>query len=406
MVKKELGGVKTYVITSAQGIQNPHSAEMFGKDNSKGSPNKQLIENIEKYAKKEDGELRIVAIAGSYVNEMELDASLRERNDVYMNKKTFARLEAQRAREKSQRDKWEEAREIAENSEKEFKRKYPCRFFRDEISDKAYHDVEKKLNKKVGLIGIPEPPQNRDPTSGNTDLTSHLEESVIFGSPKQRLKPVAKNMSGKHPRIIVTTGCCTHPNYNETNRMGNRAARDHQYGFVVVDVLGDEFYLPRLVPARKDGTFVDMGVKYSPGKDPIKVKTTSLILGDLHIPNQDSRAIKASEEMVDYFKPGEVYIHDAFDAQSINVHNLDDELIAMWNYEERISNLEEEVSLVRDYLIKTAEQMPYGKVRVVASNHDDMLRRWLAKGRYRGDGQNARFAHKIISKINPTDMKL
>ncbi|MBS3094784.1 hypothetical protein J4474_03895 [Candidatus Pacearchaeota archaeon] len=398
---------RTYVLTAAQGIQTPQSASSYGRDASKGAPNENLIENIEKYTRDQKGDLRILCIAGSYVNEIEMDPFFQSKENIYMYKKTFARLQSQRDLEELRRELWEIAKEKAEFSERDFNRRCPEKFFwGGEIPDTEYPDIDKKLNRKVGIIGIPEPPQNRDPTSGNTDLTSHLEESVIFGSPKQRLKPVAKNMNGKYPRIIMTTGCCTHPNYNETNNRGNRAARDHQYGFTVVDVLGNELYLPRLVPARKDGTFVDMGIKYSSGKDPEKVNTAAFVIGDPHIPNQDPKAIKATGEMIDDFQPKQIYIHDGFDSQEVNGHNADDELINMWNYEEGISNLEKGVSLYRDFLIEIAERAPYAKIFDVASNHADMIRRWLASGRYRNDRENARFAHKIMAKIKRNDWPL
>lgn len=53
---------KTYVITSAQGIQNPYSARMYGRDSTKGKPNLPLIKNMESYAKKENAELQICGI--------------------------------------------------------------------------------------------------------------------------------------------------------------------------------------------------------------------------------------------------------------------------------------------------------------------------------------------------------
>jgi hypothetical protein len=93
----------------------------------------------------------------------------------------------------------------------------PDVLFLENIPDKIYPDIETKLNSKIGIIGLPEPSQNRDPTSGNMDLPNRLEESIIFGHPKQRLKPSPKNQNGKFPRLVITPGCCTYPNYNATN---------------------------------------------------------------------------------------------------------------------------------------------------------------------------------------------
>ena len=66
---------KTYVITAAQGIQNPYSAHHYGRDASKGEVNEPLLKNIERFVKDHEGELEICAIPGAYVNEIELDKS-------------------------------------------------------------------------------------------------------------------------------------------------------------------------------------------------------------------------------------------------------------------------------------------------------------------------------------------
>jgi hypothetical protein len=94
---------QTYVITAAQGMQNPASVEHYGRDNSKGRPNISLIKNIEKYTKQNSGELRICAVAGSYVNEIELDSFFQKKDNVFMDEDAFKRLEAQRKRESERR---------------------------------------------------------------------------------------------------------------------------------------------------------------------------------------------------------------------------------------------------------------------------------------------------------------
>ena len=95
------------------------------------------------------------------------------------------------------------------------------------------------------------------------DLPNKYGKSIIFPHTKQRFKPAPKNLGGKLPRIVMTTGCCTYPNYNGSNRRGRKAIRDHSYGFAIVEIISNKLYLSRIVPAQKDGTFIDMGIKYS-----------------------------------------------------------------------------------------------------------------------------------------------
>ena len=387
---------KVYVITAAQGIQNPASASKYGRDSSKGRPNVPLIKNIEKYVEDNHGELRICAIAGSYVNEIETHSFFHDRSNIYMDEDAFNRLGAQREREEERRT----------TKEGELLR-YPQHYFWHEIPDVDHPKTDRILNSKISLIGLPEPPQNQDPLSGNLDLSQYVEKSIIFPHTKQRFKPVPKNLGGKLPRIVMTTGCCTHPNYNGSNRRGRKAIRDHQYGFAVVETIDNKLYLPRLVPAQKDGTFIDMGIKYSAKTGRIsRAKTQALILGDIHCPNQDEKTMQANFEMIDYFKPSELYIHDLFDGVSVSPHTAEDEIEHMFLAESGMNKLEDEVEKCYDLLMGISRHMGKRKVKVIASNHDDFLRRWLTSGSYRKEPHNARFAHKIYSKIQPEQWPL
>lgn len=385
---------KTYVITAAQGVQNPSSARKYGRDSSKGRPHTPLIKNMENYVSdKKNASLEICAVSGSYVNEIEMHSILRERGDVRMNKAVFARLEAQRKKENNQR--------LRENPPD------PHYFFERVIPSNIYRDIPEKINSKFHLVSNPTPSQNQDPLTGNLDLAQvYIGTSVVFPHPKQRLKPAPKNLSGKLPRIVMTTGACTLANYNTTNSLGARAARQHQYGFVVVDVLSDRIYLPRIVPAQKDGSFVDMKRRYTLGEEAKEIKTEVLVLGDLHCPMQDPVTMIANLEMIDFFNPKQIVIHDLFDGKSISHHTWNDDIERMLLAEEGNADLENELENCLYTLGDIASRAKGNEVVIVASNHDVFLNRWLSEGRYRRDGKNVRIAHKILGKIERGDWPL
>ncbi|MEM4719565.1 MAG: hypothetical protein QXG18_01735 [Candidatus Pacearchaeota archaeon] len=123
-------------------------------------------------------------------------------------------------------------------SEKEM----PMQYFWDEIPEEEYKRLDVLyLNKKIAVIEPHTPPQNEDPARGNRDLAQdYLGVSIVMPHPKQRLVSIPKDLAGKLPRVFLTTGCCTYPNYNETNSLGKRAARHHQYGFAAVDILEEK----------------------------------------------------------------------------------------------------------------------------------------------------------------------
>src|SRR5680860_1415097 len=95
---------KTYVITAAQGIQNPYSARMYGRDISKGAPNIPLIKNIESYVEANNAELQIHSINGANCNEIELHPFFENRDDVYVDVDSKKRNLQNREKEAVKRD--------------------------------------------------------------------------------------------------------------------------------------------------------------------------------------------------------------------------------------------------------------------------------------------------------------
>jgi hypothetical protein len=266
---------QSYIITAAQGTQCPDNARKYGKNSSAGAPHEDFLEGIKAFAKSTRAQTLIQAIQGSYVSEMELAKYFRDRlessKDVFMETPRLRRLNAQRKDEEARREAWRENR--AEHPQST--RKMPMHHFWTEIPSTQYGTLNfRRLNKKIAIFAPQDPSQNEDPTVGHKDLSQdYLGVSVILPHTKQRLVSVSKDVAGKLPRLLLTTGCCTHPNYNETNRTGKKAVRHHQYGFCVVDVTDERIYLPRLVPARTDGTFIDLGTKYFKDKDPVNDRT-------------------------------------------------------------------------------------------------------------------------------------
>ena len=394
-VKEETNGnsyPKTYAITAAQAIQNPYSARMYGKVANAGSANKPFLRSLERYCEANNATQIIQAIRGSYVNEIELSKFFRERDDAVMENAAFRRLCAERTRENLKREIWE----MYMGKHPDSQRTMPMHYFWDDIPKDEYPILNaKELNKKISVIEPQTPPQNENPATGNRDIPQdYMGGSIIMPSPKQIFTSIPKALGGKFPKVLLTTGCCTHPNYNDTNSRGKKAKRHHQYGFVAVDILDGRTYLPRVVPALEDGTFIDLGIKYTPGQKPRKIKTKALVLGDIHVPFQDYKAIKASFEMIKTFKPESIFVHDILDFYCINHHNSKDLLWKMLLAERGLDVLENELEAGLKLLKKLSSAAP-GNIYVVPSNHDQFLPRWINE-QLTKDPRNMRMAGKII----------
>lgn len=413
---------KTYAITSAQGIQSPYSAKMYGRDTSKGKPNIPLIKNIENYIEFHKGELQIHSLVGANVNEVELDPFFHNRNDVYIENDSNCRNLQNRTKEQAKRDahyskksKWEDKKDSKiksiKESEEDFKTfevgsddcpyNLPMHYFWEEIPQTNWPLTGKRLNFNVRTLGIPVRPQNKNPLNGKDTFTKDYEggSSVIIPSPKRMMRPVAQGQAGDYPHILLNTGACTFPNYNFGD-LGFMAKRDHTYGFVAVDILDNKIHLTRIVPAQKNGTFVDLGIKYQEGKDPEKIKTVALVVGDSHFVEINPKVNAANMRMMQALKPAHTHLNDSFAALSITIHEADDPIRAYRKFMLGISNLEKELSLTGEYIAKNAKiaQEWGGKININFSNHDDMIYRWLATEKYRKDKENRLTAHKILAQ--------
>lgn len=440
---KEKGGerTKTYVITAAQGIQNPYSARMYGLDESKGEPNVPLIKTIENYVEDCGGELQIHSIVGANCNEIELHPFFHKRDDVYVESDSKKRNLQNRVKEQAKRDAYEKRKDkwVATQERKanrvaqkdaiqdlrdeygkdwknhldelgglekievnadDFPHQMPKHYFHNEIPQTDYKIIGQRLNSNVRTANIPIKPQNKLPLNGKEFLTKEYGgSSVVLASPKRMMVPVPKGSSNEYPHLLMTTGVCTHPNYNFGDA-GYIARETHRYGFAVVDVINDKIFLPRIVPAHKNGTFIDLGIKYSKGNPPERAVVSALDVGDSHFAEINPKIDRVNMEMMELLKPKETYLNDAFAALTVSNHEKDDAIRMARLQVTGLKSLERELGLTGGYIARVAEAAAkWGGVTYVKySNHDDMLYRWLASNSFLKDPENRLTAHKILAE--------
>lgn len=342
---------RTYVITSAQAMQSEEHAKIYGKDSSKGAPNIKLIEGLEKLCGEGDGELLILSMSGMNLSETEL-------HPYFNNKKVLYSMK----------------------------------------------EKECQLNQNIKLSGMIEPPQNMD-IPNTRDRFVQKDQSVIMAHSKQRLRCVPTG-NKKLPKIIATTGCCTIPNYNinRKNATGNRRAdialRDHTYGAIIVEVVNATHYNLRHIPAQGNGKFVDMGIKFDGNKKPQKIRVEALVLGDLHVGETDEKTMKANYEMIDFFKPKRLFIHDLADSYSINPHEKEDCVIQAIKSRLGMLDLDKELEGYYHVLLNLGKAMgKRSEILIVPSNHDNFIYRYIADGNFPKDPINAEVGSYLFNKV-------
>lgn len=263
---------------------------------------------------------------------------------------------------------------------------------------------DKNLNEKIKVMNNSITPQQIDPVTGLGRFTQS-DVTTIFASPKQRLK-VIPNSNESLPKILMTTGAITHPNYKD-DRIGKIAAKDHVYGAIVVETEGPTTYHYRQLTANRNGEFVDLGLKYTPkGTEPCGLE--ALIVGDWHVKDTNPEVKRAIYEIIRELKPKRIILHDFNNGHSTNPHEEEKFINMAMAYAQGRASLEQEL---RDdcadlHEIRTvAGDEP--EIVIVRSNHDEFIDRYLQKGRYLKEPHNWRVGHQLaLACYDPENPKL
>lgn len=216
------------------------------------------------------------------------------------------------------------------------------------------------------------------PLSGLNGLSA--SESCIFGHPRVHMAfmPVPK---GHAPKIMMTTGACTLPNYTDS-KTGKKGQFHHIYGFVIVTE-GNIHY----VTANEDGSFIDMEWQVIDRRVTKAPRVAALVLGDIHTSKLDQEARERIRNRIITVNPKMVVLHDVMDAESINPHEEKNAVLKVKRFESGRNSLANEIDDTLDFLAEL--KLLCDNIVVVASNHDNMLDRYIINMDWRKDIPNA-----------------
>lgn len=270
-----------------------------------------------------------------------------------------------------------------------------------------------KLNNNLQIHQFHLRPQQVDPATGLPRFVQR-GTSLIYASPKQRLKTIPHSNT-KMPKMLITTGACTQPNYAtghdvsaERRRLGEIAQNDHVYGAIVAEIENGEQYHIRNIVADTQGNFVDLGTRYGGNiKRPSVLE--ALVLGDIHQGYTDPKTRKANYDQIQQLNPQRLILHDMFDGHSVS-HWKDKRLITQQITEgadKGFLSLEQELQDNYSELMQMNQAMQGRDIYVVASNHLEFLDRYLDEGRFTKDALNAKLAfylaHELANERNPVE---
>lgn len=288
---------------------------------------KDLLKNMESYAKEIDASIHI--IAGIYKSPISLKASKdleksEENTKLWWAKETLPYLDA------------------------------------------ARHKIHKHL---CILSDVKIQPTASTPLSGMNGITGL--ESCIIGHPRVHLKSLPV-LDGYPNKLILSTGSITLENYTDS-KAGKKGEFHHQYGFVIVELDGDIFHI-RQVVASNDGSFYDLH-NFVDKQEIIKHKgAEAIIFGDLHLQDEDIEAVKTSFEIAEKLNvKHNIILHDTLNGTSISPHESKSPFEQLKKEESGLDNLEEELKYVENFF-NSKKDCNFVSVR---SNHDIWLDRWL-----------------------------
>ena len=268
----------------------------------------------------------------------------------------------------------------------------------EKLSKKLNHENiltgDYKLNNKIGIKDFGVKPQQIRPLTG-LDRFIKRDGSAIIASTKQHLRFCASS-NEKMPKILMTTGTITKPNYNLNNRIGRIALHDHEYGAVVVEVINDKMYHTRLLTANTNGKFYDFDTLYKPKGITTDLRPLLFAPGDWHTGETDEKVKLETLVMAQEYKPEILLLNDFMSSRSMNHHDLDNIISQYNNFQKNNLSLENELQQCVDDLLLFRKANPDMKIVIVKSNHDEALYRYLNEGRFINEPQNVLIGSKLL----------
>lgn len=221
----------------------------------------------------------------------------------------------------------------------------------------------------------------------------HRDFSYILPSPKIRYISIPN--TSQSPRFLATTGALTHGNYKMHIAQGRKAALEHEYGFVFVEIKNRRRFEYHPVAALKNGNFHYLREFYKNGKvteqDP-----EALVLGDWHTGDTCPKTRRKTVQMITELKPKRVVFHDLFNGHSVNHHERSNNMSKAQLWAKKMHVLEDEVKECLAELNWFAKRFPDVQFFVAESNHDLFLDKYIGHENFLQDGQNSVFACKLF----------
>lgn len=255
----------------------------------------------------------------------------------------------------------------------------------------AKYFSDKRLQIAPGLIWCGEMnilPTAERPLSGFETYTGRA--SGIFPHAKIAMESII-SMKDEGTKFNYTTGAVTVRNYIQ-KKAGLKAEFHHAFGALLVEIDAKGTWFCRQLNATSDGTFYDLTLRVRKGRVSSKHRAAAINWGDTHAVETDETVKDLAwgpGGMLDVLMPKDQFHNDLFSMRARGHHDLKNCHVMFKRHVDQEGGVYDEVVRTVDLVKKSMRK--FCRTRVVDSNHDQHLTRWLREGDFKTDPINARF---------------
>jgi len=234
-----------------------------------------------------------------------------------------------------------------------------------------------------------------DDLNGKGQEIKRFKTSIIVGHTKQMMEVVPTG-NDSTPRIIHSTGTITKPGYLR-NRIGMIANEDHKLGGLIVEIQGDVFWLRQAQFDPKDGSFVDVGIRYHADGTIATERAEAFKMGDLHSGHEHVEAIDQMFKLWEQIKPKRIFLEDGFSSDSIS-HHVENKRLTKAKMPSVFKDLPTEIAHAKKVLQNIWDNAPKdAEIVMVDANHNDHVMQYLDRGSYLRDcKENYEIGHRMV----------
>lgn len=240
-------------------------------------------------------------------------------------------------------------------------------------------------------------------------------QSVIVAAPQVRLKTVPTLDNDSFPHFVMTTGAVTLPIYNSRvpiqGRQDALATDRHNMAALLIEKSRGDLTDALQIGAPMTGFFhfrhihyvdgkgmVDKGTLYTP-EGPANANIRAMVLSDSHIGMAEPTFVMKVVDAVKALKPNRIALHDVFNGHSISHHEAKNVLSAAAKYSSGKLDLAREFKDVATFINSLLRLDPQLEIRVVLSNHDLWVNKWLDTGEFMKETHNRALGIELAAAV-------